>query len=502
MQFLIVILLLTAGVAAACAPRVETASVVQIGERLVEDVTSTPNQIFVTPTQQPTSIPTLAISSPTLEPSATPESTATPDAQAVAAQCQAVLDNLYRQAIEMCIGKPGGYFCNAGVAPEVEPGGRIASALGAPGAVVDATQISRVHSQPLLMNNSGGVVYLRLPDELNLNAVMIGDVNMQDVTAENFNLPPWQTFNVTTNHGNQGTCAPNSTLVVQSGYGQRARIAVNGVSMEVLGTVAIQTHDDRTVFMVLEGGGTFIITGRRYEMVAGQEVTAQYNAGDWSRPIAQPEAGNLEEDLLDGLPVQILDRPVLIPEGGFGVTTANVNMRTEPSLEGRLIYQVPDNEVVSLLGKSENSEWYHIRLGNGDTGWMSAELLSVRTGNMDTLYNATPEPPQRPGDLGRLAKVIANSGGNLRAAPDVSFNTIVTLPAGTDVELLARSPYSPWVKVNAGGTIGWLSLLTVETASAIGFLPIDYDVPAPARPTAVPVFDWGGGHAYPNPTGG
>lgn len=498
---MILLLLVLTLFIAACAPQDPAARNVLISERAIDAVTPTPNVVFVTPTRQSTAIPTIELSTSTPTPSPTPEPTATIDVAASRNQCRAVMQNLYRRAIDFCLGKPGGYFCNGGVQPEAEPAGRVATALGAEGAVVDVTELTRVHTRPLLTNNSGGVLYLRLRDELNLSGLLIGDVEIIDATPANYNLPAWQSFTIfTTQHDSTCDLLPNSTFILQSAYGQSARIAVNGVSVNLVGTVAIQTFDDQTHFMVVEGGGTLTVNGRQFELIAGQQLDVDYNPGDWTRPSATPEQiVFLNPDNLRNFPSVIMDRPVIIPQPGYAVTTGNVNMRAQPTIEGRLLYQVPDDEVLNILGQSTDEEWFHVRLGNGDTGWMSREFLSVQTTNIAATYDATPAPPQRPGDLGKLAKVVSNSGSNLRTAPDVSFNVMLTLPAGTEVELVARSPYSPWVKVNSGGTVGWLSLLTIETRAAIAFLPIDYDVPAPARPTAVPVFDWGGGHAYPDP---
>jgi hypothetical protein len=55
-----------------------------------------------------------------------------------------------------------------------------------------------------------------------------------------------------------------------------------------------------------------------------------------------------------------------------------------------------------------------------------------------------------------------------------------------------------WIKVNAGGTIGWLSLLTLDTQAYIDALPVDYN--APAMPTATPI-PGSCGHAFPDPEG-
>ena len=70
------------------------------------------------------------------------------------------------------------------------------------------------------------------------------------------------------------------------------------------------------------------------------------------------------------------------------------------------------------------------------------------------------------------------------------------------MKLLARSPYSPWVKVQADDDIGWMALFTLETEAVISSLPVDYDVPLPPRATSTPSFSYGGGHAHPDPEGG
>jgi hypothetical protein len=61
---------------------------------------------------------------------------------------------------------------------------------------------------------------------------------------------------------------------------------------------------------------------------------------------------------------------------------------------------------------------------------------------------------------------------------------------------VARSPYSPWVKIESQGMVGWVALIALETQSIIEALPIDWDVPPPPEPTLVPG-SWGG--AFPDP---
>ena len=86
-----------------------------------------------------------------------------------------------------------------------------------------------------------------------------------------------------------------------------------------------------------------------------------------------------------------------------------------------------------------------------------------------------------------------------RSGPDVGFPVITVLTDGTQVNLLARSPYSPWVKVESGAATGWLALITLDTEAYIDALPVDNTVPPPPPPTTVP---GSFGNAYPDPNGG
>jgi uncharacterized protein YraI len=487
------LLALIIGVIAACAPQ-QQASVRLVGEAVF---TATPHIIFVTPTPAPTMIPTLEITTPTFTPSPTPRPSATPDAAAQAASCEAQVVALYTAATELCLGKPEGFICNGGSAPQTEPSGPLANALANTGSTVEAALFSKLRTTPL---NEGGLLYVRLGEGIRASALMIGEVELTNTTPPGF--PAWKNFTVQT-FPTASDC-PNagvSALILQGGYGQRASVVVNGVSLDVSGTVAIFTQENTTRFLSIEGLLRLIVNGTAYSLFAGEEVDVYYN-GDWRSPQRADAGRPLTWELIQHLPVVLLDRPVLLPQPGYVETRGNVNMRAAPSDDARLLYQVPAGQVLDVLGQNEDGRWFHVRLGNGETGWMLAELLRQNLGEIVLTYEQTPIPPQRFGALGSSGRVTAAQGANLRRGPDTFFDTLMTLPAGTQLELVARSPYSPWVRVRASGAEGWLSLITLETRSVIAFLPVDYSAPLPPRPTATPVFQFGGGHAYPNPLGG
>jgi uncharacterized protein YgiM (DUF1202 family) len=388
--------------------------------------------------------------------------------------------------------------------PRVLPEGPVNSALAMPGALVEADAVESIQTMPLPSGDSGGLMWLRLYENVDVKGVLIGDVQVRNTTLTDMNFPEWQSVVVeTTSHESLCSTAPQSTFVVQSEYGASAGMVINGVSVTLRGTLAVQTQEQTTSFITLEGSSRLTVLGADRLMYAGQQLDVAYGQQGYERPAGvPPEARPLTRSAIDHLPVVLFDRPLLLPQPGYVFTAGRVNMRAEPGLDGELLYQVPPDEILSVLGQNEAGTWYHIRLGNGETGWMSAELLNGEVGQIEAVYRATPQPPQRYGDLGTRAVVSAQQGGNLRESPDVGFPIITTLEQGTEVELQARSPYSPWVKVRRGDTTGWMALITIETQAVISSLPVDYEVPPPPRPTSTPVYSFGGGHAYPDPNGG
>lgn len=486
---------------AACAS-VNTAAIIEL------DVTppSAPTReiIFVTPTPQPTLIPTFAQATATTQASATPIPTNTPDVRQQQASCAATLNQLYTDATEFCIGEPAGFLCNGGLPPRAEPSGLVGSALAQRGALVETGVVDAIQTAPMLAGNSGGLLWMRLYDTLNWGGLMLGDVAVRDVTPEGGTFDKWQSLVVvTTPHQTGCNSAPISIFVMQATYGQRARIVVNGVSLDLTGTLGVQTEPGETHFIALEGISEITIFGQTYSLFAGQQLRVPYAPDDFTRPLggALPEEPLAYEDVTN-LPITLLDRPVLLPQPGFVQSRGNVNVRAADGERARLLFQVPDGELLSVLGQNPEQTWYHVRVGNGETGWMRADLVDAQLGAIRDTYDQTPAPPQRFGDAGTSAQVVARGGGNLRTAPHIAFPIMRTLEEGTNVELIARSPYSPWVKVDTGVDIGWMALITIETDAIISFLPQDFEAPLPPQPTSTPYLAFGGGHAYPDPRGG
>ncbi len=421
------------------------------------------------------------------------------------AVCSPALNESWTLASDMCTGGPVGYMCNGGGPPQAEPAGPVSNSLAVPGSKVDITVIEAVRTPPLsIESGQTGLAWLRVADPA-FNGLLVGDVNLRDVTPPDF--PAWQSIVVETGP-NELACgaAPNNGFIVQTPLNPETRIpltsgiVINGSSLVFNGTVLIQTQPDATLFVNLSGQARVLARGQEQAMRTGQQLSVPYTPGDFSVPAGIPAFPQpLETNLIANYPVGLLDLPLRLPQPGYVETAGAVNLRTEPTTNGGLIFQVPAGITMSVLGRNPAGDWYHVRLDNGITGWMFADLLLQNVGTIQTNYEATPLPPQRYGAAGTTATVIAADGLNLRNAPDVQFGILGTVPLGTDLTLLARSPYGPWVKVEGNGMVGWAALIVLETNAVIEALPIDFDVPPPPQPTRIP---GSFGNAFPDPRGG
>lgn len=405
-------------------------------------------------------------------------------------------------ASEACVGKPFGFICNAGVQPIVEPAGPVANSLASTGSLVETTAVESIHTAALDGRGQyAGLAFLRVAvqnSQVVYSGLMIGDVSVRNVTPPDF--PAWQALNVrTTDAPERCESAPYSTLVVQNPVpGQAARLVINGVSLDLNGTLAVQTTANETIFFTLSGEVRATAGGQQRSSVAGQEMSVQHIEGDFTRPsTAVSEARPFRQGRMEHLPLPLFDRPVQLAQAGVATTAGAVNLRTAPTTDAAILFQVAAQTRVTLLGRNDAATWYHVRVPTGETGWMLGELLIGDFSQVTAAYEATPAPVQRLGAVGQKAHVIAPRGFDVRSAPDIGFPVINYLPAGTEVTLIAHSPYSPWVSIEAeGGITGWVALLALETRAIVTALPIDYDVPPPPEPTRVPgTF----GNAFPDP---
>jgi len=412
--------------------------------------------------------------------------------------CAASLTPLWTQTTSACINKPEGFACNGGSPLDIAPEGPVETALAERGALVEVGEIERIQTAPIRVEtNQVGVVYLRLPAPISATVLGLGENTLIDVSPPDF--PAWQSMIVRTSTG-FSTCgaAPLSVVIFQAPTTGTARIVVNGASLALNGTVLLHTTETDSVFVSLSGLASLTTFGQEAVFYSGQQVSLTHAADDFSRPTG-PAAAPIPYDavLTRHLPVSLFDRPLVLPQPGTVVTQGAVNLRSEPDIYAGVITQIESGEILSVLGRTDDGMWYNVRRINGETGWMSSNLLlRSNLGAVEAIFQATPIPPQRYGALGTQGRIIAASGVNMRVGPDVVFPAMLTVTDGTTVNLVARSPYSPWVRIETGGVEGWVALVNIETQAFIDALPIDFNAPPIPPPTAIP---GSFGNAFPDP---
>ena len=380
--------------------------------------TPTPAIVYMTPTAAPTLVPTVARFRPTAT-IAEPEQSTLPALEA--ANCEIALEAQFEVASDRCLAGPSGHFCSGGLPPIVEP---TVDVLSEPGALAEAASIDSLRSPAFSGARGGGLVWLRLEEDLLVNALLIGDLRIDNRTPADSVNPKWRSFTVESGDTPSDCAAAPAigALVLQSVYGRSAILNINGVSVEINGTLIVMTQGETTHFIAIEGRILLVAYGQSVNLNVGQQLNWRYRDGDWTQPEHLPGSpALLDINLVERLPITLFDRPLPIPQPGYAQTQGGVNMRAAPDINSRLLFQVPAGETMSVLGISSNRQWLHIRLGNGETGWMSAELLARNLGEIGSVYDLTPEPPQRLGVYAELATVNVAAGGNLREAPDTAF---------------------------------------------------------------------------------
>jgi hypothetical protein len=416
------------------------------------------------------------------------------------AQCSPVLRHLWTVASGACVNKPSGYLCNGGAPPAVVPEG-VAREFAPVGGLVAIDQIDALGVPPIQTENASlGVVWLRLDDSNSATLLAIGDVTLYDITPPGF--AHWTNSLIVTS-AVAPACpdAPLSAVVVQTPQARQANLVINGSSLIIAGTALVRTDETGTLFSMISGRGTVFSAGVRQPIIAGQQTRVPFTEGNFARPGGAPGAAVLLDPLpLRNLPVPLFDRPLLLPQPAFLTTAGQVNLRTHPDVFAAVLRELGAGEVLTLLGANPNGDWYHVQLDSGLTGWVYAPLLVRNVGEISAVYEATPLPPQRLGELGSRGRVRAQDGANLRRGPDVAFPAIARVGNGTIVELLARSPYgNGWLKVDVGGTVGWMSPLTLDTLAFLEALPIDWSAPPPPAPPTATRVPGSFGNAFPDP---
>ncbi|MBI3174530.1 MAG: SH3 domain-containing protein [Chloroflexi bacterium] len=196
--------------------------------------------------------------------------------------------------------------------------------------------------------------------------------------------------------------------------------------------------------------------------------------------------------------------PTLPPVAG--TTTAQLNVRAEPSTGAASLGLLPIFSPVQILGKDVGGNWYQIvyPAGPEGKGWLTAQYVQVEAGVEVPILGGGAGSGSAPN--GTVMQQV-----NVRSGPGTGFNSLGTLNPQDGVTLTGKDSHGAWLQIEfTGGPDGhgWISAAYVQTSVA-GDLPIVSEagevvgtgtptgIPPTATPTLMPAADDGDSSSAP-----
>jgi uncharacterized protein YraI len=155
-----------------------------------------------------------------------------------------------------------------------------------------------------------------------------------------------------------------------------------------------------------------------------------------------------------------------------GITSAQVNVRAQPSTAGDILGVIPANTKVEITGKDPGESWWEINYAQGvnGKGWVTAQYVST---------TSRPDLPMIGGNKedathGNVA--IVQQQINVRSGPGTDFSSLGTLNPQDVVGLLGKDANGVWLQIDfpAGAGPegkGWINAAFVQ-AQGVENLPI------------------------------
>jgi cell wall-associated NlpC family hydrolase len=226
--------------------------------------------------------------------------------------------------------------------------------------------------------------------------------------------------------------------------------------------------------------------GINYDRIAklqqGQTVRLLGKNGDWYQIETKGgQTGWLHGELVDvneaaSTSLMTVKASAAPAKARVGTTTdSNVNLRSGPSTEYKIVTRLPAGIKLEVLGQQDG--WYRVSTPKGTTGWITDDFFRL---GQPTVAPAKAE------SNGAIVARVGESRVNLRKGPNTRFGSYGRMAEGTEIQVLARN--GNWLKVRSPrGTIGWIAKDLVEfTSGGIESVPITKDVPVLPKPVVKP----------------
>ncbi len=319
----------------------------------------------------------------------------------------------------------------------------------APGDIATLAAIERIQTQPLDTGLAQfGIVLLRaqagLPDSLpgqNVTMLLMGDVTVQDESADMEGMQPMQAFVFTPGVGvSRCETLDYDSIAIQSPDNVTVNLFVNGAEIELSSTAVLLATEAELDMLIVEGQGS-IRTAEGAQTVSAGEWSQV--ALDESRAVGAPAAPSaFPPERIAHLPLALLDagRNLAL---GKPVTASNA-METDP----------PENAVNGLATGGDN--W---NAGDHEPPqWIEIDL--EREYPVAAIRAFTSQFPPEPFDPTVHEIYVAGEDGNLRLVHTFREAT-------QDDQWLEFRPDVPlmgvrYVRVRTTSTIHWVSWGEIE----------------------------------------
>ncbi|MCB8980011.1 MAG: SH3 domain-containing protein [Ardenticatenaceae bacterium] len=186
------------------------------------------------------------------------------------------------------------------------------------------------------------------------------------------------------------------------------------------------------------------------------------------------------------------------------VTTGALNVRSGPGPSYGVVAVVYQGNVLTLLGRNEDSSWAYVQTPNATLGWVNANssyidpsvaistlplvIPTTATATATSTTSATTTPtatatavPNTPTPTATAVPVtgasatVATGALNVRSGPSLAYSPVAVVNQGTVVSLIGRNANSTWAKIRlANGTEGWVNAdgAYITPNVAISSLPV------------------------------
>ncbi len=143
-------------------------------------------------------------------------------------------------------------------------------------------------------------------------------------------------------------------------------------------------------------------------------------------------------------------------------TTANLNLRSKASTNGKILKTIPKGKTLTYI--STSGSWYKVKYQT-TTGWVSSDYVKKVN------EKVAPKPAKEEVAAKPAAVVSSNSSTytttanlNLRSSSSTKGSILTTIPKGKSVTYVSKS--GSWFKVKYSGKTGWVSSSYLKAASA------------------------------------